>query len=222
MDIIPFYKKNNIKVYLFIMPPFGVNTYLIISKKSLIIVDPGKGSKEFFDSLNLFNINNFDYKGIIITHTHYDHIVGVKEFEGFRIMVPEKDKEGIIDESKNLSYLFGENFNMNIKFATIYEGYYNFGDLKFLASYYPGHTPGSMIYDFGEFIFTGDFIFCDSIGRTDLPYGDEEAMFESLKNFNEYIKSKKDSTIIMPGHMEVCTLKELKDTNIFLKYGGKK
>ncbi len=130
-------------------------------------------------------------------------------------MIPEKEKTGLTDSSVNLSFLFSDEFKLNIHYKELYEGYYNYGDLKFLASYYPGHTPGSMVYDFGDFIFTGDFIFSESIGRTDFPYGDEKVMFQSLDKFNKYIKTKEETVLIMPGHMGVCTLKELKRNNIF-------
>ncbi|WGS65541.1 MBL fold metallo-hydrolase [Marinitoga aeolica] len=219
MDIFPFYGDKGIKVYLFILPPFGVNTYVITTNKTIIIIDPGKFNGLIF---NFFDIGSFKYKGVLVTHTHYDHIIGLKDFENFEIMIPEKEKMGLTDSSVNLSFLFSDELKLNIHYKELYEGYYNYGDLKFLASYYPGHTPGSMIYDFGDFIFTGDFIFSESIGRTDLPYGDEKIMFQSLAKFNEYIKAKEETTLIMPGHMGICTLKELKKNNIFLKYGGKK
>ncbi|KLO23564.1 hypothetical protein X275_02400 [Marinitoga sp. 1197] len=213
MEIVPFYRKKNVEVYLFIMPPFGVNTYVIKSNKTIIIVDPGCGNQHIF---NYFGVENFKYKGVLVTHTHYDHIAGLNEFDKFHIMIPHKEIIGLKDKSRNLSYMFGEEFETNINYTEIYEGYYDFGGLKFMASYYSGHTPGSMIYDFGDFIFTGDFIFCDSVGRTDLPYGDEKVMFESLKKFDEYIKSKEETVLIMPGHMEICYLKDLKKNNIFL------
>lgn len=219
MDIFPFYRNNDTEVYLFILPPYGVNTYVVMKNNTIIVVDPGKGNDLLFNSIDL---GKYHKKGILITHTHYDHIVGLKEYSDFEIMIPEKDENGLIDPSANLSYMFSEDFKLKIPYKELYEGYYDFGEFKFLASYYPGHTPGSMIYDFGDFIFTGDFIFLDSIGRTDLPYGDEETMFHSLEKFRDYLKTKKDSVLIMPGHMNICTVKDLKDNNVFLKYGGKK
>lgn len=212
------YNKNGIKIFREILPPLEVNTYIIIYKNTIIIVDPGIGINE---KLNEIDGYNYEYKGVILTHFHYDHIAGLKELKDFQVMISQKDKPGLKDKSLNLSFMFEENFDVKLNVEELYEGYYNYGDLKFLIKYFPGHTPGSVICDFGEVIFTGDFIFFNTIGRTDLPLGDNGEMLNSLKNFKKYIEGKDDHILVLPGHMGISNLKELKEKNTILKYGGK-
>ncbi|GAB6189061.1 MBL fold metallo-hydrolase [Marinitoga arctica] len=213
------YHEKGMQIYKKVLPLLEVNTYILTYKNTIIIVDPGIGINK---ELERFNYLNYEYKGILLTHTHYDHIVGLRELKNFQIMILEEDKKGLSDVSLNLSYMFGENFEINTYINELYEGYYNYGDVKFMIKNFPGHTPGSAIYDFGNFIFTGDFIFFKNIGRTDLPFGDNKKMIDSLKKFDKYILSKEKNTLILPGHMEICTLNDLKKYNIFLKFGGKK
>ncbi|KAF2955773.1 MBL fold metallo-hydrolase [Marinitoga sp. 38H-ov] len=213
MKLIPFYSKDDIKVYMLILPPFGTNSYIIQKNRTIIVIDPGKGINIIN---NYLDIEGYKNKGILITHTHFDHIYGLNELKDFNIFIPEKEEEGLKNPAKNLIYLINEEIEFKVNHNIIYEGYHNIGDLKFIATYFPGHTPGSMVYDFGDFIFTGDFIFSNSIGRTDLPYGDEKLMFKSIDKFKKYIKSKEGKTIIFPGHMDICNINYLIENNLFL------
>ena len=79
----------------------------------------------------------------------------------------------------------------------------------------PGHSKDSVSYYFKEekVMFTGDFLFKESIGRTDLPTGDNKQMKESLEKIKKYDENIK----IYPGHGEMTTLKHEKENNIFLK-----
>jgi glyoxylase-like metal-dependent hydrolase (beta-lactamase superfamily II) len=207
------YSKNGINIYIITLPPLGVNSYIIQKNNTLIIVDPGKGINIIHKYLEL---DNYKHKGILITHSHFDHIYGLNELKDFVILISKNDEEGLKDSSRNLSYYTNENIEFDINYDTLYEGYHDFGDLKFLAKYFPGHTPGSMLYDFGDFIFTGDFVFSDSIGRTDLPYSNEALMMKSLEKFKEYIKTKNNETFIFPGHMDFCNLNDLIKNNVFI------
>jgi len=81
---------------------------------------------------------------------------------------------------------------------------------------FPGHTQGDSVFDFGSFLFTGDFVFCDSIGRTDFKFSNHDTMKQSLVKFKKYLSKKQPSDLILPGHMNVCTVEELLDMNPFL------
>ena len=68
--------------------------------------------------------------------------------------------------------------------------------LSFRVIHIPGHTPGSVCYDFGDHLFTGDTLFHDGWGRTDLPGGNEEDLFRSLRNLIPLSREKE----VHPGH----------------------
>jgi len=115
--------------------------------------------------------------GVIVTHYHFDHIGALDNF----------DKSLILDKS-NLE-----------------EKEYNIDRFKFEVIYTPGHKEDSITIYFKEdkIMFTGDFIFKNSIGRTDLPGGSFKDMLNSLNKISKYNKNIK----IYPGHGDVTYLK---------------
>ncbi len=116
------------------------------------------------------NIGDNKIDGVIITHYHFDHIGALNYF----------DKNLILDRN-NLD-----------------EKEYNIGNFKFNVIYTPGHKEDSITIYFKEdkIMFTGDFIFKNAIGRTDLPGGSDIDMLKSLNKIRNY---PKDITIY-PGH----------------------
>ena len=77
----------------------------------------------------------------------------------------------------------------------------------------PGHTPGSISLVLDGIAFTGDTLFKGSVGRTDLDYGDEEALLKSIKN---KLLVLPDDTVIYPGHGDSSTIGEERESNPFL------
>ena len=122
-------------------------------------------------------IGNDEIVAVIVTHYHFDHIGALKEFS----------PELVLDRN-------------NLK-----EKEYNIGDFCFDVMYTPGHKEDSIsIYlKKEEIMFTGDFLFKGTIGRTDLPGGNNIDMFESLKKISKYDKNIK----IYPGHGDETYLK---------------
>ena len=133
----------------------------------------------------LEGLNNLELKAILITHRHFDHIGALNEFKNIPIY-----------EYKNLE-----------------EKEYKIGKFKFEVIYTKGHTSDSVTYYFKETkdMFTGDFLFKESIGRTDLETGNNEEMKKSIEKIKQYPNVK-----IYPGHGEATTLKEEKENNPYL------
>ena len=86
------------------------------------------------------------------------------------------------------------------------------GGLAFDIIHTPGHAPGHVVFRNGTTVFGGDLLFAGSIGRTDLPYADPEAMETSL----ETISQLDDATIVYPGHGPATTIGQEKESNPFL------
>ena len=154
-----------------IVGPLQTNCYILSKDNICLVIDPG-------DEINKINevIGNKKVLGVIVTHSHFDHIGALSYFN-----------ENIIMDKSNLE-----------------EQEYNIGGLKFEVIYTPGHKEDSITIYFRKekVMFTGDFIFKDDIGRTDLQGGDMTLMIDSLNKMKEYNKD----IIIYPGHGDMTNL----------------
>jgi hydroxyacylglutathione hydrolase len=190
---------------------FQVNSYLVLNKKEAIIIDPFD-SKEFLEG-----IKNHKVTYIILTHGHIDHILAVNELQ-------EKTKAKIAIHKDDLKLLNNENGNMSKEFD------YNLGkinpdiiledkqkldfeDREIGVIHTPGHTQGSICLLIKNVLFSGDTLFKESIGRTDLPGGDLD---QEIKSIHEKLLTLPDKTIVLPGHGPRTTIKEEKEGNFFL------
>ncbi len=162
------------------------NCYVLIKNNTCLIVDPGddyaKIKAEIKDSKVL---------GVLITHSHFDHIGALRNFLTKRSI--KIFKRSNVEENK----------------------IYNIGDFSFKCLYTPGHSKDSVTFYFEdeECMFIGDFIFKDSIGRTDLPGGDQKEMQQSIDKLLTIDKDVK----LYPGHYEETTLNEERKNNEYLK-----
>lgn len=158
------------------------NCYILEQNNMVLIIDPG-------DEFELINseISNKKVIGILITHYHFDHIGALEKLKN-KYDVPIYDYHILDGKKINI-----ENFN-------------------FILLHTPGHTSDSVTFHFinDNIMFTGDFIFRESIGRTDLATGNMSVMMMSI----DRIKHHKD-TKIYPGHGDSTTLDYEKKHNIY-------
>lgn len=160
------------------------NCYMLHENKKVIIIDPACNAKKIIEQ-----IGDKEVVGIIITHHHFDHVGAVDELVN-KYKVKVYDKE-----------------NLN-------EGIYNIAGFKFEIIYTPGHSDDSITIYFKEEknMFVGDFIFKNSVGRTDLPTGNDEELKKSIKK----IKLYSDITIY-PGHGDITTIDYEKKYNYYFQ-----
>lgn len=159
------------------------NCYVLIDNNNCLVVDPG-------DNFELIKeeISNYNLIGILITHYHFDHI-------------------GALDNL--LEYKNVEIYDFNLE-----EKEYNINNFSFKIIKTPGHTSDSVTFYFEneKTMFTGDFVFKCSIGRTDLPTGNMLEMKKSLDKIKKYDKDIK----IYPGHGDFTSLNfEIKNNYYF-------
>ena len=172
------------------------NCYFIEKNGDLLIVDPG----DEFNKINkIIKNNNYNLLGVLITHAHFDHVGALNELIN-KYHVP----------------VYYNNINNEInydKLINIEEKEYNIKDFKFKVIFTPGHRNDSSTFYFYEenAMFVGDFIFKNSIGRTDLEYSDSKEMKKSI----EMIKKYDDNINIYPGHGEDTTLGYEKQNNFY-------
>lgn len=191
------------------------NTYIIKSKDEIIIIDPAFDSEKIIKEIK--NLKGC-VKYIINTHGHIDHISSnndlLKEFN-CQLLIHELDSKLLTSPGRNLSLLFGYSYVSRNADLLLRDGdIVKIGDLELKVIHTPGHTEGSISLYGNGFVFTGDTLFYDSIGRTDFPGGNERKLFESLKKLTKIIK---DEQIVYPGHGEFGNFYKIKKINPFLK-----
>lgn len=164
----------------FVVGPLLTNCYLLSSDKEAILIDPAFLTKEILNELK-----NKKIAYIILTHYHWDHTFSVKEVKektGAKILIHREDKKFLKIEADQLLD-GGEEIRFGKKF------------LKIIHT--PGHTRGSISILIDNFLFTGDTLFEDGVGRTDLPGGSEKDLKSSLKILEKIINPE---VKIFPGH----------------------
>lgn len=156
------------------------NCYILEVDNKVLVVDPGD---EYDKIIN--KINGREILGILITHSHFDHVGALNEFN-------------VIDV-----YSFN-----NLK-----ERDYTIGPFKFNVIFNPGHSCDSVSYYFykDNLLFCGDFVFYHNIGRCDLPTGNMGEMINSI----EKIKKLLSNTILYPGHGSETTIMEEIENNYY-------
>lgn len=190
----------------------SVNGYLIWDSKEAIIIDPGstKEVSEVKDKIEEYGLN---LKYIINTHSHFDHIGGnevLKSNFNVKLGISKKESDNLSDPEKNLSrYMGTEIKSPEADFFLEPKESLTFGDSKVEIIYCPGHSLGSIsLYNKeNKLLFSGDTIFKNGVGRTDLPGGNMNQLKNSINNLIEL----PEETIVLPGHGPETTIKEFKE-----------
>jgi hydroxyacylglutathione hydrolase len=199
------------EIKIFTKGVFQVNSYLVLNKKEAIIIDPFH-SKEFLKEIKDYKVTH-----IILTHGHIDHILAVNELKEktkAKIAIHKDDLELLNNENENLSKEFDFKLK-NIKPDIILEDnqLLSFEDRDIKIIHTPGHTQGSICLLIKNILFSGDTLFKESIGRTDLPGGDLDQEINSIK---QRLLTLPNETMVLPGHGERTTIKHEKEDNFFL------
>ena len=196
-----------------------VNTYLAVDEETNkgMIVDPGGYNKALTDEINK---NGIQIEYIVLTHGHSDHICGVNEhkaeFPDAKIIAYKDEAPMLEDPNLNQSPAFVMPYTVKADIFVNDGDKLPLGNLTLKFFHTPGHTKGGMcIYiEKANVLFSGDTLFCQSIGRTDFPGG-------SFKEISESIKKKlyvlPDNTEVFPGHMGATSIGYEKENNPFVQ-----
>ena len=212
-----------VKLNKFIFNAFQENTYIVWDEDSLdaIIVDPGcSNSDEEIIITNFVKSNNLKIKYLINTHCHIDHVLGnhfIKENYQVPFYAPELDLpllDNLLDQAKM--------FGLNVNKSPLPDQYITedlelkIGNSIFRFIFTPGHTPGEycILFDEDKICLSGDVLFLEGIGRTDLWGGDYDTLLQSIRN-KLFILD--DNFIVFPGHGDKTTIAHEKMNNPFLK-----
>ncbi len=191
------------------------NCYIIeTAPGQCVAVDIGGDSRML---LNYLQMKHLRLSKILLTHGHYDHVGGVAETVAAtdaEVYIHSDDANMLESAAASLASLMSVMpFHTVSKYvAVVGDSCISDGELTFRVMHTPGHTKGSVCYICDDVIFSGDTLFCCSIGRTDFPGGSVSEMRESLKSLVELEGDFK----IYPGHNESSTLDYERKNNPYL------
>ncbi|MBQ3093923.1 MAG: MBL fold metallo-hydrolase [Clostridia bacterium] len=191
--------------------PLGTNCYLVADDNgTAVVIDPGDEAARIQAMLD---DNGWTLACVLLTHVHFDHVGALKtlvDASGCRVICHRDEEAALTDGVRNLSALFRVPLTTVSHADTVDDGdEVTVGDMTFTVVHTPGHTPGSVCYRLGDILFSGDTLFCESIGRTDFPGGDRTAMRRSLAN----VLSMDGIATVYPGHDEPTTLEHERQYN---------
>jgi glyoxylase-like metal-dependent hydrolase (beta-lactamase superfamily II) len=203
------------KIHALVVGQLQTNCYILQSRNEALIVDPGDEPERI---LRFIKDIKATPKFIVATHTHFDHVLGVdgvrkatktqfmihpddlpmlqsmqsrvRQFMGFEVPPPPK-VDGYIKDGDSLKV----------------------GDETIRVLHTPGHSPGSISLSGNRYVLTGDALFNQSIGRTDLPGGDLNTLIDSIR---EKLFKLDDDTTVYPGHGPETTIGDEKLANPFV------
>jgi len=206
----------------FVFNPFAENTYVLYGEtKECVIIDPGCYNQAEENQLFGF-IGSHQLKPLMVinTHGHVDHIIGneaVKNRYGIKIAAHPDTKSDFIQAKRHGAWLgLSSDGEFPLPDVDLTDGeIIKIGESTLEVICTPGHARGgiSLYAEIEGWVFTGDALFCRSIGRTDLPGGNYETLRNSIK---ERLFRLPDDTEVFSGHGESTTIFDEQRYNMFL------
>ncbi|MBD3796663.1 MAG: MBL fold metallo-hydrolase [Campylobacterales bacterium] len=184
------------KIQVQAMGPYQTNCYIATVEGKDFIIDPGVGATEWVKQ----HVSN--PVAILNTHGHFDHVWSNDELQkelGVKLYTPQADVM-LLQGSGWMPELPPSSPDVEV----IGDEEFDFEGVKVKFRHFPGHCPGCSTIEIGDAMFSGDFIFDRSIGRTDFPYSSPQDMKKSLQKFKEIDYDK----TVYPGHGGTTTIKQ--------------
>lgn len=175
----------NMKIDHFVVGPVQTNCYFVtnIKTKEMIIIDPGACANQLAKKVDESGAKPV---AILLTHGHFDHATDAKPLAdryGVKIYIHEADKATLDDPQLNVSYMMGQSKTFYADVFLKDKQELDIAGFHIVVLHTPGHTPGGCCYYFPyeDVIFTGDSLFCGSIGRTDFKGGSMSDLVRTVK-----------------------------------------
>jgi hydroxyacylglutathione hydrolase len=204
---------KEIKLKVFELGALYTNSYLIYSgdSKKGVLIDAPEGTEIVLEFIHRERIT---IEEVLLTHGHFDHIGGLEVFQECPFYIHSLDAAALKDSRRNGSAFFDHPIVI-VRKPHLYDDdlSLSFENSSFKILHTPGHTPGSVSILYKKWLFSGDTIFLNSIGRTDFPLSSQEDILSSIEN---EIFTLPPDTVIYPGHGSSTTVEREKTSNPYL------
>ena len=207
-----------LKLTYFQLGMLPTNVYLGVNEETGngFLVDPAVYEPQVEDVMKEIGIKNLQY--ILLTHGHFDHILGVNEFKKnhpeAKVVIHKEDEAFLTDTKLSHSMMHGLTQEPITADVLVEDGdVLAFDDNEFKVVHTPGHTRGSVVYLLDDLMFSGDTLFQLSCGRTDFPESDPAAMGPSLQK----LAALDGNYHVLPGHNAFSELDFERKNNPFMR-----